>query len=114
MHVRWTKPATKLARLVSGNPRSQQGENSMNDQFPPPSWFMRPETWPYWMPNSLLGARTPPTPPGDTWDAPWPATSRGGILGSLTRPTEELWANPVGSDGAASGDADKLAGILVP
>jgi len=86
----------------------------MNDQFPPPSWFMRPETWPYWMPNSLLGARTPPTPPGDTWDAPWPATSRGGILGSLTRPTEELWANPVGSDGAASGDADKLAGTLVP
>src|SRR5262249_51928026 len=65
----------------------------MNDQFPPPSWFMRPETWPYWMPNSLLGARTPPTPPGDTWDAPWPATSRGGILGSLTRPPEGRWAN---------------------
>ena len=66
----------------------------MNDQFPPPSWFMRPETWPYWMPNSLLGARTPPTPPRDTWDAPWPETSRGGILGNLTRPIEDLWANP--------------------
>ncbi len=66
----------------------------MNDQFPPPSWFMRPETWPYWMPNSLVGARTPPAPPGDTWDAPWPGTSRGGILGNLTRSVEEMWANP--------------------
>lgn len=66
----------------------------MNDQFPPPGWFMRPETWPYWMPNSLLGARTPPTPPGDTWHAPWPGTSRGGILGNLTWPVEEMWANP--------------------
>jgi hypothetical protein len=27
----------------------------MNDQFPRPGWFMRPETWPYWMPNSLTG-----------------------------------------------------------
>jgi hypothetical protein len=66
----------------------------MNDQFPPPGWFMRPETWPYWMPNSLLGARTPPAPPKDTWDAPWPGTSRGGILGNLTRPVEEMWADP--------------------
>src|SRR5215475_12656621 len=66
----------------------------MNDQFPPPGWFLRPETWPYWMPNSLLGARTPPAPPRDTWDAPWPGTSRGGILGNLTRPVEEMWADP--------------------
>ena len=58
----------------------------MSDRFPPPSWFMRPETWPYWMPNSLLGARTPPAPPRDTWDAPWPGTSRGGILGTLAEP----------------------------
>lgn len=66
----------------------------MSDQFPPPSWFMRPETWPYWMPNSLLGARTPPAPPRDTWDALWPATSRGGILGNLTQPVEEIRASP--------------------
>ena len=66
----------------------------MNDQFPPPSWFMRPETWPYWMPNSLLGARTPPAPPRNTWDAPGPGTPRSGILGSLTRPIEDMWANP--------------------
>jgi hypothetical protein len=66
----------------------------MNDQFPPPSWFMRPETWPYWMPNSLLGARTPSAPPRDVWDTPWPAASRGGILGNLTRPVEDMWANP--------------------
>jgi hypothetical protein len=55
---------------------------------------MRPETWPYWMPNSFVGARTPPALPRDTWDAPWPGISRGGILGSLTRPVEEMWANP--------------------
>lgn len=66
----------------------------MSDRFPPPSWFMRPETWPYWMPNSLLGARTPPAPTRDTWDVPWPGTSRGGILGNLTRPAEDMWANP--------------------
>lgn len=29
----------------------------MNNQFPPPGWFMRPETWPYWTPNWLMGAR---------------------------------------------------------
>jgi len=58
----------------------------MNDQFPPPGWFMRPETWPYWMPNSLLGVRTPPVPPKDTWDAPWQGTSRGGILGRFAEP----------------------------
>jgi hypothetical protein len=66
----------------------------MNDQFPPPGWFMRPETWPHWMPNSLVGARAPPAPPRNTWDAPWPETSRSGILGSLTRPVEEMGANP--------------------
>jgi hypothetical protein len=66
----------------------------MSDRFPPPSWFMRPETWPYWLPNSLLGARTPPAPPRDTWDVPSPGISRGGILGKLTRPVEEMWANP--------------------
>jgi hypothetical protein len=64
----------------------------MNDQFPLPSWFMRPETWPYWMPNSVLGARTPALP-RDAWDAPWPGTSRGGILGNLTRPVQDTWAN---------------------
>jgi conjugative element/phage-associated large polyvalent protein len=71
----------------------------MNDQFPPPGWFMRPETWPYWMPNSLVGARTPPAPPRGTWDASWPGISRGGILGNLTRPAEDMWANP--SEGIA-------------
>jgi len=58
----------------------------MNDQFPPPGWFMRPETWRYWMPNSLLGVRTPQVPPKDTWDAPWQGTSRGGILGRFAEP----------------------------
>jgi hypothetical protein len=58
----------------------------MNDQFPPPGWFMRLETWPYWMPNSLVGARTPPAPPRGTWDASWPGISRGGILGNFAEP----------------------------
>src|SRR5262249_60223971 len=88
--------------------RLQQGENPMNDQFPPPSWFMRPETWPYWMPDSLLGARTPPALTSDTWDAPWPGISRGGILGSLTRPVEEMWANP------SAGGAGRVAAPTNP
>ena len=57
----------------------------MNNQFLPPGWFMRPETWAYWMPNSL-GARTLPELPEDTWNAGWPETSRGGILGRVAEP----------------------------
>jgi hypothetical protein len=30
----------------------------MNDQLPPPGWFLRPDTWPYWMPNTVLGTPT--------------------------------------------------------
>jgi hypothetical protein len=65
----------------------------MSDQFPPPGWFMRPETWPYWMPNSLTGARALPTPPTDVQVSAWPDKARGGILGNLTRPFDETWSN---------------------
>jgi Large polyvalent protein associated domain 23 len=65
----------------------------MNDQFPPPGWFIRPETWPYWMPNSLMGARALPTPPTDVQVSAWPEKARGGILGNLTRPFDETWSN---------------------
>jgi hypothetical protein len=65
----------------------------MNDQFPPPGWFMRPETWPYWMPNSLTGARTLPTSPTDVQVSAWPEKARGGVLGNLTRPFDETWSN---------------------
>jgi hypothetical protein len=58
----------------------------MNDQFPPPDWLMQPEAWRYWMPNSLTGARTLPEISRDTWDAPSPKTSRGGILGRFAEP----------------------------
>lgn len=58
----------------------------MNNQFPPPGWFMRPETWPYWTPNWLMGARALPKLSEDTWNAGGPETSHGGILGSLTEP----------------------------
>jgi hypothetical protein len=65
----------------------------MNDQFPRPGWFMRPETWPYWMPNSLTGARTLPETPKDVWASYWAGKLRGGILGNLARPLDEFWPN---------------------
>ena len=65
----------------------------MNDQFPPRGWFMRPETWPYWVPNSLTGARTLPMLPTDVQVSAWPEKARGGILGNLTRPFDETWSN---------------------
>jgi hypothetical protein len=65
----------------------------MNDQFPPPGWFMRPETWPYWMPSSLTGARMPAEPPRDVWPSHWAGKAHGGILGNLARPPDELWPN---------------------
>jgi hypothetical protein len=62
----------------------------MNNQFPPPG-FMRPDTWAYWMPNSLVG-RTLPAP-SDGWDSHSPEKARGGILGKLTRPSNEISTN---------------------
>jgi hypothetical protein len=59
----------------------------MNDQFPPPGWFMRPETWPYWMPSSLTGARMPAEPPRDVWPSHWAGKAHGGILGWRGRRT---------------------------
>ena len=89
----------------------------MSDQVPPPGWFLRPNTWPYWMPNWLIGTLPPPYgSPGDpanpigadtngvptpsqssgAWDAAVPswlqsamAPSAGtGILGNLGRRIE--------------------------
>jgi Large polyvalent protein associated domain 23 len=65
----------------------------MNDQFPPAGWFMRPETWPYWMPNLLTGARTLPKPPTDVRGSAWLEKAPGGILGNLARPFDETWSN---------------------
>lgn len=58
----------------------------MNNQFPPSGSFIRPDTWAYWMGNSLLGGRMLPKIPEGTWNAGWPETSRRGILGSLIEP----------------------------
>jgi len=34
---------------------------AMNDQSPPPNWFLRPQSGPYWMPNAVWnGGLTPP------------------------------------------------------
>jgi hypothetical protein len=38
----------------------------MTDQFPPPSWFPRPATWPYW--PSPSDTFTPPQPANDPWN----------------------------------------------
>jgi hypothetical protein len=65
----------------------------MNDQFPPPGWFMRPETWPYWMPNSLTGARTLGEPPPDVRASAWLHKTAGGVLGNLTQAFDEPWSN---------------------
>jgi hypothetical protein len=43
-----------------------KGTIAMTDQFPPPGWLPRPETWPYWLPTTQLGPFTPP-PPNDPW-----------------------------------------------
>jgi hypothetical protein len=31
----------------------------MADELLPPDWFLRPQNWPYWMPNTLLGTLPP-------------------------------------------------------
>jgi hypothetical protein len=85
----------------------------MNDQFPSPSWLMRPEAWPYWMPNSPLGARTPPAPPRDTWDVLWPGISRGGILGSFAEP-DGTWDRSVSTGRRLATPFNPSVGILGP
>ena len=69
------------------------------------------------MPNLLLGARTPPAPPRDTWDAPWPGTLRGGILGRFAEPdgtwdrsafTGRRLTTPLNASAGILGSADDL------
>lgn len=41
----------------------------MNDQFPPASWFLRPNTLAHWMPNMFWGGvLAAPTSRRDPWD----------------------------------------------
>jgi hypothetical protein len=95
-----------------------QGSTKMSNEFPHPGWFLRPESWPYWMSSTSLGQRSLAN---DPWELarPVPLSSAaqpnadGGILASLTRraePTSEdssawsLSATPPGAN----------AGILGP
>ncbi len=89
----------------------------MSDQIPLPGWFLRPESWPYWMPNRVIGTLPPPygssglsnpigtdanavpTPlqPSGAWDAAVPSwlqsamtpSAGTGILGNLGRHIED-------------------------
>jgi hypothetical protein len=94
----------------------------MNDQSPPPNWFLRPQSGPYWMPNAVWnGGLTPPakdrfdpstwTP--STWDpstwnpdrfssSEWtpPADSNGGILGTFGQQVDQ-WTRPIRPDPVA-------------
>ena len=40
----------------------------MTNQFPPPDWYLRPDEWPYWTPNTLPSSGLMPTRP---LDFPW-------------------------------------------
>jgi hypothetical protein len=88
----------------------------MNDQLPPPGWFLRPENWPYWMPNALprmpLTSGPAPTPPemsrdqwkqiDDTVSSPGapPSGVNGGLLGQVSAPAQsrpqDIWSQQPG------------------
>jgi hypothetical protein len=90
----------------------------MSDRIPPPDWFLRPQSWPYWMPSWLAGTLPPPygssgglpnpvrtdayggaTPSQSSgaWDAAGPSwlpsamtpSTSTGILGNLGRSIED-------------------------
>jgi hypothetical protein len=72
----------------------------MDDKLPPPGWFLRPESWPYWMPSTLM-PRMPltsgptPMPPAMPQDgdaamssSDTPAGAGRGVLGHLSPPPD--------------------------
>ena len=73
----------------------------MTNQFPPPDWYLRPDEWPYWTPNTLPSSGLMPTRP---LDFPWnqrapawslsamPSSSNSGILGDFGQAGE--WNDP--------------------
>jgi hypothetical protein len=69
---------------VAGNFPSTKDTTPMTDQFPPPGWFPRPATWPYW--PSLRDAFTPPQPPSDPWN----------------QINAQWWQQPVGANARAT------------
>jgi hypothetical protein len=79
----------------------------MNDQFPPPSWSLRPEHWMYRLPGTVFGRlpaswapQLPPARTSDTWDQRAPTESspdtpsRGGILGQFSQPIDPPPVDP--------------------
>jgi hypothetical protein len=74
----------------------------MTDQILPAGPFPRPQDWPYWMPDTLLGRLPMPSvPSNDVWDrvspiespAAMPAVSNSGLLGSLASLNDDRSSN---------------------
>jgi Large polyvalent protein-associated domain 3 len=74
----------------------------MTDQILPAGPFPRPQDWPYWIPDTLLGrVPMPSVPSNDVWDraspiespAAMPAVSNGGLLGSLASLNDDRSSN---------------------
>jgi hypothetical protein len=75
---------------------------TMTDQILPAGPFPRPQDWPYWIPDTLLGrVPMPSVPSNDVWDraspiespAAMPAVSNGGLLGSLASLNDDRSSN---------------------
>ncbi len=81
----------------------------MTNEISPPDWFLRPESWPYWMPSSLPGTFSLPLPPASPWDrspSTWshsatPSSANGGILGSFPQANDTWDAGISGLLGSA-------------
>jgi hypothetical protein len=90
----------------------------MSNEFPPPGWFLRPESWPYWMSSTSLGLRPLEN---DPWEPAHSAPLSSAIQpnadeGILAPPTR--WAEPMSEDPSAwslsATPSAANAGILGP
>lgn len=101
--------------IRAGNSPPTGNTIAMLDKFPSLSWYPQPETWPYWMPNSLLdSAFTLPPPPNHVWEqslstsprSPTRSSSTGGLLGDFEQPNDTWGASTGLLDSALQSNAD--------
>jgi len=67
---------------------------AMTDQFPPPGWFPRPETWPYWPPTAQPGPFASPPTPSHAWNqlnAQWWRQGTDSNSGAATFQPNDAW-----------------------